>query len=190
MDYLNCDESDCSATEDTDSSDDDADFTANKGTGQQFSSVSSSDDSSSDAEPLANLVPRPSVSTQVPVKKTYRWSKKTFTAPDVAFTGSLFSAPQSAEPEPPLKYFRDMVTNDMLDEMIVNTNLYSTQQMGKSVNTNRKEIEQFMGMFFRMGIVQMPGIRVYWEGDTSYRPVAEVMPRKIPNANAVRPLRQ
>jgi len=174
---LNCDNSDCSTAEDTDTSDDEEDWTTDKATSQALSSASSSDDSFSDDEPLANLVPKPTVATKAPAQKTYRWSKQTFTAPDVTFTGSHFSPPDSMEPEIPLQYFSHLVTNEMIDEMVANTNLYSTQQLGKSINTNRKEMEQVIGMFFRMGLVQMPGNRVYWEGDTAYKPVAEVMSR-------------
>jgi len=134
---LNCDDSDCSTTEDTDVSDDDADLTT-EDTSQDLSSASVSDDSSSDDEPLANLVPKPTVPTTVPAKKTYRWSKKTFTAPDVAFTGPRFSPPDSSEPETPMKYFRRLVTNDMIDGMVANTNLYSTQQLAKVSTPTKK----------------------------------------------------
>jgi len=132
---------------------------------------SSSSDSSSDDEPLANLVPAP---TPAPTnkKKSYRWMKKPFTSPDISFGGASISPPASAEPETPLRYFQRFITDDMLEDFAEHTNHYSTQQTGKCLNTTKKELEQVIGIFFRMGLVQMPGNRVYWESNTSYRPVS------------------
>ncbi|KAJ8342784.1 hypothetical protein SKAU_G00327120 [Synaphobranchus kaupii] len=65
----------------------------------------------------------------------------------------------------------------MLHNMVVNSNEYSLQKFGTIADISVKEIEQMMGMYLRMGIVQMPGVRVYRETDTRYSPVADVMPR-------------
>ena len=40
-----------------------------------------------------------------------------------------------------------------------------------------KEIEQIMGMYLKLGIVQMPGVRYHWQLDTRYGPIADVMSR-------------
>ena len=45
------------------------------------------------------------------------------------------------------------------------------------MNTSLKEIEQVLGMYFRMGLVQMSGVRKYWESEVRYGPVADVMSR-------------
>jgi hypothetical protein len=45
------------------------------------------------------------------------------------------------------------------------------------VNTSAKEIEQVLGMYFKMGLAEMPAIRKYWEKETRYPPVTEVMSR-------------
>ena len=65
----------------------------------------------------------------------------------------------------------------MLEDVAEHTNQYSTQQTGKCLNTTKKELEKVIGMFFCMGLVQMPGNRVYWESNTRYRPVSEVISR-------------
>lgn len=60
--------------------------------------------------------------------------------------------------------------------MIVHhTNQYSLQKTGASVNTNIKDMEQVLGMVLQMGVVQMPGVRVYWEAATRFAPVADIM---------------
>ena len=38
-------------------------------------------------------------------------------------------------------------------------------------------MEQVIGMFLRIGIVRMPGLRVYWDQETRYGPVADIMSR-------------
>lgn len=79
--------------------------------------------------------------------------------------------------ESPLDFFRKFLSDDMLDLLVEMTNLYSVQKTGTSVNTNKKEMEQLIGMFFHMGLAKMPGNRCYWETGTRYDPVANVMSR-------------
>ena len=71
-------------------------------------------------------------------------------------------------PKPPvldtrtaLQYFSDFITPAMIESMVEHTNQYSIQNTGSSIGTTTKEMEQVMGMYFRMGIVKMPGYRVY-----------------------------
>nr|XP_039269135.1 piggyBac transposable element-derived protein 3-like [Styela clava] len=77
----------------------------------------------------------------------------------------------------PLRYFRRFDTEEMLQLLTEQTNLYSVQKNGVSVKTNKKEIEQILGMYLHMGIVQMPSVRMYWETSTFYEPVSGVMSR-------------
>ncbi|KAJ3581419.1 hypothetical protein NHX12_016664, partial [Muraenolepis orangiensis] len=65
----------------------------------------------------------------------------------------------------------------MVEALAQNTNEYSFQERGTSVNTTAKEIEKMLGMYLKMGLVQMAGTRMYWETETRYSPVADVMPR-------------
>uniref|UniRef100_A0A3Q1H8P7 PiggyBac transposable element-derived protein domain-containing protein n=1 Tax=Anabas testudineus TaxID=64144 RepID=A0A3Q1H8P7_ANATE len=88
-------------------------------------------------------------------RKEYQWKKKKFEAPAVEFE----------------EYF---VTEEMLQEIAEETNLYSVQ---KEVNTNAKEIEQILGMYMHMGLNQMPNVRAYWEMETRCPAVCDVMSR-------------
>ncbi|XP_047490888.1 piggyBac transposable element-derived protein 3-like [Penaeus chinensis] len=133
--------------------------------------VSSDDDfSSSDDEPLSSFAAP--VSKGRPNKSVYCWRKKTYDVPDTSFSGVMDGKVGS-----PYQYFREFVTDDMLDIVVQNTNLYSVQKKGKSIDISKKELEQVIGMYFRMGIAQMPGVRAYWENDTRYAPVADIMSR-------------
>ncbi|XP_075739139.1 LOW QUALITY PROTEIN: piggyBac transposable element-derived protein 3 [Rhipicephalus microplus] len=65
----------------------------------------------------------------------------------------------------------------MVAILVYQTNLYSTQKYGKSVNTIVPEVEQYIGMYLKMGLVQMPNVRCYWEQGSRHSPIADTMPR-------------
>lgn len=67
-------------------------------------------------------------------------------------------------------YVKQFITNEMLQEIAKQTNQYSVQKLGTSVKTTPKEIEQVLGMYMNMGLVQMPNVQVYWEMETRYPP--------------------
>ncbi len=50
----------------------------------------------------------------------------------------------------------------MIENLVEQTNLYSVQQEGKSVNTNKQEMEQLIEMQMLLGIVKMPYYENYW----------------------------
>uniref|UniRef100_A0AAZ1X7K9 PiggyBac transposable element-derived protein domain-containing protein n=1 Tax=Oreochromis aureus TaxID=47969 RepID=A0AAZ1X7K9_OREAU len=97
--------------------------------------------------------------------KTYKWRKKGFELPDDATTDT------------PLVYFRRFVSLDVLENIVEHTNQYSIQKHGKCVDTSVKEIEQVLGLYLWMGLVQMSGVRQYWENEVRYGPVADIMSR-------------
>jgi hypothetical protein len=57
------------------------------------------------------------------------------------------------------------------------TNRYSVENNGRSVNTSCQELEKLIGMYYYMGLVQMPSLRSYWESELCYEHVAKVMSR-------------
>ena len=60
------------------------------------------------------------------------------------------------------EYF-DMIFDKSLYEKIAEeNNLYSFQTTGKSVKTNKEEIEKFTGILIQMGIMKYPQHRMYW----------------------------
>ena len=106
----------------------------------------------------------------------YRWLKKDFISPNTDFSGLDITA-DDISLHTPLEYFQKFVSEDMVEALTQNTNEYSFQAHGTSVNTTAKEIEKMLGMYLKMGLVQMAGTRMYWETETRYSPVADVMPR-------------
>ena len=41
----------------------------------------------------------------------------------------------------------------------------------------KKNLNRLLGMYFGMGLVRMLNSRMYWENDTRYAPVADIMSR-------------
>ena len=79
--------------------------------------------------------------------------------------------------ETPLQYFQRFITQDMLKLIVEHSNIYSVQKHGKSANTNVKELEQVLGIYYKMGLVQMPSLKMYWANETKYPAVTDVVSR-------------
>ncbi|KAI8792109.1 piggyBac transposable element-derived protein 3 [Biomphalaria glabrata] len=137
----------------------------------------SSSESSSDEEVTEPLPSTSSASAINKKKKVYEWTKDNFNPPDSVFRGKVLELPENYEVQSPMHYFKNFLTDDMLELIVKFTNEYSVEKSGKSIDTNKKEIEQIIGMFLRMGLAKMPGVKGYWETDTRYDPVAGVMSR-------------
>lgn len=134
-------------------------------------SVNSDSSDEEDTVPLSNFCRRPAQE-----RGGYRWRKKEFVPQTTPFTG-LEQQYENIDIDTPLNYFKRFVTDDMIDEIVQHTNLYSVQKSGRSINTTRKELEKMLGMYFHMGLVQMNSVRQYWENETYYEPVSGVMSR-------------
>ena len=105
--------------------------------------------------------------------QSYRWRK---TKPPVCdtFKGQEFSLPP-AEDLSPLEYFKQFWSNDITENLVGQTNLYSVQQSGISINTNHKEMEQLIDMQMLMSIISLPSYELYWSKRLRIDCVADVM---------------
>ena len=74
-----------------------------------------------------------------------------------------------------LKMFSD---DEICDHLAYHTNLYSTQQTGKSIETTRQEIETLFGTQITMTIVKMSQYKMYWSKEFKYDPIASTMTLK------------
>ena len=77
-----------------------------------------------------------------------------------------------------LEYFKTFFSDDIIYMIVDNTNLYSTQQTGKSVNTNFSEVTDFLAIELLMGIFQLPAYTDYWAQATRIDKIANIMPLK------------
>lgn len=79
--------------------------------------------------------------------------------------------------ETPLKYFLKYFPEEFWEECAFQTNLYSVQVRGKSVQTDAKELKIFVGIHIAMGILKLPRVRLYWSRMFRVDLVAQAMPR-------------
>lgn len=68
-------------------------------------------------------------------------------------------------------------STNMLTMLVEQTNVYSTQKYGSSVITTLQELEQYVGIYLKMGLTKMPNVRCYSENGTRYSPIADKMSR-------------
>lgn len=86
-------------------------------------------------------------------------------------------------PEPPddditpYEYFKMFCDDSMVKNISYQTNIYSVEKLGKSLNTTPNEIEQFIGIHIMSGIVRTPAYRLYWASGTRYDAIADIMSR-------------
>ncbi|RZF41578.1 hypothetical protein LSTR_LSTR000292 [Laodelphax striatellus] len=105
----------------------------------------------------------------------YSWKNEKFQFP-ADFMTHEFSIPEFVDS--PINYFKKFFSEDLFDMIIENTNLYSTQETGKSVNLTKSEFCDFLAIKIIMGIVKMPAYTDYWSHEFRYDKVANLMSLK------------
>lgn len=89
--------------------------------------------------------------------------------------------PNPTEPDEvkcPLEYFSYYFDDELISIIVEETNLYTSQKTGKSLNVTPDEIRAFIGIMIFMGIIHLPAMTDYWAESTFIPQVAEVMPRR------------
>ena len=76
----------------------------------------------------------------------------------------------------PLNYLKIFWSDDIINLLVEQTNLYSVQQTGSSINTNKSEMAQFIRIQMLMSIVSLPAYYMYWAVDTKYSRIADICP--------------
>ena len=92
-------------------------------------------------------------------KKTFRWRKR-----DMMPADSTYEQVENdiEETKSPLEYFKQFWPDEIHDLVVEQSNLYSTQKSGTSINTSTNKIEKFIGMHIKMGIIRLPSYKLYW----------------------------
>ena len=110
-------------------------------------------------------------------KHAYRWRKKEIPKHNEVFNPEV-SEDENYTAKTPLDYFKMFWLDTLTDLVVENTNLYSTQKSGFSIKTSRSEIEQYIGMHIKMGVIRLPAYTHYWSNEMRYPPIADIMPLK------------
>ncbi|XP_046383469.1 piggyBac transposable element-derived protein 2-like [Ischnura elegans] len=133
-----------------------------------------SDDSDDDDMPLAQRYPHLMNQSQRKVNRSL------WTYEDLGYVDSSCDSQFSPPPDEistPFSYFKLFVDNDMISNIVEQTNLYSVQEKCQNVNTNDKEIHQLLGIHMIMSIVTMPSYSMFWSEKSRYGQIADVMSR-------------
>lgn len=88
----------------------------------------------------------------------------------------IFTAP--SKEKDPVDYFRHYFDDEILDLIVHETNLYTTQEKNKSLEVTKEEILAFFGIMIYMGICQYPTLVDYWTQPTRIPQVADAMARR------------
>nr|XP_047143108.1 piggyBac transposable element-derived protein 3-like [Hydra vulgaris] len=112
------------------------------------------------------------------IQLIFRWRNKEPPLSNFEFSGAGFSqSPQCYDEMTPLTFFKLFWDDSITNTLVGQTNFYSVQKNGKSMNTNKDEIEKFLGMHMMMSIILLPAYHMYWAKETRYAPIADAMPR-------------
>lgn len=77
-----------------------------------------------------------------------------------------------------LDYFHYFFPKSLIEDIVTNTNLYSVQELGRSIKVNSEEMTDFLAINILMGIVDMPSYKDYWKISLRYAKIADLMSLK------------
>ncbi|CAH2089681.1 unnamed protein product [Euphydryas editha] len=102
------------------------------------------------------------------------WGRFKFTGcaevDDIAF--------EPSEEKSPIEYFRLFFSDDIISLIVQQTNLYSTQLKGNSINITEDDIKDFLAILVYMGVHKLPAYTDYWAKLTRCDKVANIMTLK------------
>jgi hypothetical protein len=68
----------------------------------------------------------------------------------------------------PVEYVNMFLTDDMIDNLVEESNKYATEKTGSCPNFTKTEMTTYVGIYYLMGIVRLPKIGNYWRSDLWY----------------------
>ena len=124
-------------------------------------SSSSSSESESDSE-VTNIAKKRKILTEE--APNIKWTKTGRPTPPGNFTSSSGPAQNILDLENPTPYdiCSEFISDDVIDLIVFQTNLYAQQQDKRYTPTDAQEIRTFIGCNFLMGINKLPSYRDYW----------------------------
>lgn len=104
------------------------------------------------------------------------WEDVPMATVDTTFKGVIEQAPENGL-KTPYEFFRELITDAMLNNVEMQSNNYALSKSGIELKTAKKEVEIFIGLYLRMGLMKGYCVRAYWANETRYPPVADEMSR-------------
>ncbi|KAK0046220.1 PiggyBac transposable element-derived protein 3 [Biomphalaria pfeifferi] len=139
------------------------------------SDLSTDDDDIPSANLFQTTEPTPSKSRNKN-GHNFRWRSMNQPVVDTTWKDVLPDCPD--EVGTPISYFEQFFTPDMMQLIVEETNRYAVQN-GSWFRINMQNLETYVGIFLRMGIVHMPRYRMYWSSELRYNAIADYMSRNM-----------
>lgn len=76
----------------------------------------------------------------------------------------------------PLEYFCKFFTLDLMQHIVQQTNIYTTQIRGAPINLTNSEVTDFISILLVMGVIKLPALEDYWANETRISQIADIMP--------------
>lgn len=93
------------------------------------------------------------------------------------FTGDQTLDENLCKLETPYEFFRVFFSNDLIKEIVQETNLYAVQKKPERPPVfTEMDIKQYIGIIIYISMVHMPNTRSYWSEELRFAPIADVMP--------------
>ena len=83
------------------------------------------------------------------------------------------------ETKSPLQYFKQFWPDEINDLVVEQSSFYRTQKSGTSINTSTNQMEKFIGMHIKMGVIRLPSYKLYWSQKLRYPAIANQMPHLL-----------
>lgn len=101
-----------------------------------------------------------------------KWTTQKFRG-NAEIEEKIFSKPPDTKS--PLEYFHMFLSNDIIELMVDQTNLYHVQLKGTSLNVTTDEMKDFIAINILMGVVTMPAYTDYWSNFLRFDKIADIM---------------
>ena len=91
---------------------------------------------------------------------------------DRTFQGNVFTLSERDDMTP-LEYFKLFWDDEITKNLLEQTNIFSIQVSFKCINTNIKEMEQFLDLQMLMLLIRLPTYGIYWVNEFRFDKIAK-----------------
>lgn len=122
-----------------------------------------------DDSELTEVLPAINMATSV----EYIWQDQPSSIPHTTFKEKVENRPVMEDLCSLMDSSEKLLTDKMIDNIAKQSNLYAMQKECIQTNTSAREIEVMTGIYLHIGLIKMPRVRVFWEADSRFAPIAE-----------------
>lgn len=110
-------------------------------------------------------------------KQDFSFKEKEFFFP-VDIPENSFGLPSYTELPSAMDYFLKFFSPNLFNLIVEETNRFSVQKTGYSINLTLNELHNFIAIEILMGIIKVPAYVDYWSNNFRYDKIASIMPLK------------